>query len=240
MSANGARPGVSTFEDAWKSMEAKGYRYGGGALDNVRLGYQLALAVAGTNAVLYPACLRALEDVMTLVVDRRGFSTPAQQRAIRNADEVLRERVTSMSEDQANSSDVLLCARVAHEANRAYCATLNDFSQVGWDHAEPWQRESAIAGVARVVGTDGVEPEDLHRSWCDKKTADGWTYGNLKDPVARTHPCLVPYRELPAEQRMKDALFLAVVQAVHRTLVRHRQCLAGTIDMSLDDVGGEG
>lgn len=38
-------------------------------------------------------------------------------------------------------------ARIAHETNRVYCATLGDTSQPAWDDAPDWQRQSAIKGV---------------------------------------------------------------------------------------------
>ncbi len=34
------------------------------------------------------------------------------------------------------------------------------------------------------------------------------------DPIAKTHPCLVPYGELPPEQKAKDELFLSIVRAL--------------------------
>lgn len=39
-------------------------------------------------------------------------------------------------------------AQIVHEANRAYCATIGDFSQAKWDEAPDWQKASAIDGVA--------------------------------------------------------------------------------------------
>jgi len=35
-----------------------------------------------------------------------------------------------------------------------------------------------------------------------------------KDAVAKTHPCLVDYDDLPPAQQAKDALFAAVVLAL--------------------------
>lgn len=32
------------------------------------------------------------------------------------------------------------------------------------------------------------------------KIADGWKYGEAKDPEAKTHPCLVPFDKLPEFQ----------------------------------------
>lgn len=100
-------------------------------------------------------------------------------------------------------------ARVCHEANRGYCDALGDRTQVAFDDAPEWQRESAVAGVD--VALQGATPEQLHESWTAAKVADGWVYGERKDPVNKTHPCLVPYAELPAAQKVKDALFNAIV-----------------------------
>jgi hypothetical protein len=32
----------------------------------------------------------------------------------------------------------------------------------------------------------------------------------VKDPEAKTHPCLVPYDDLPEYQQLKDRVFLAI------------------------------
>jgi hypothetical protein len=104
------------------------------------------------------------------------------------------------------------CARAAHEANRAYCIAMGDTSQVGWDEAPAWQRTSALDGVARVLVGD--TPEQLHESWVRNKQADGWKHGPVKNADTKEHPCIVPYAQLPPEQRAKDDIFLAVVQAM--------------------------
>jgi len=104
-------------------------------------------------------------------------------------------------------------ARVAHEANRAYCVGLGDMSQVSWDEAPDWQKESARNGVA-FHATPGRTPEDSHNSWMKEKVESGWTYGPVKDAEKKEHPCIVPYGDLPLEQRMKDYLFKAVVDTL--------------------------
>lgn len=105
-------------------------------------------------------------------------------------------------------------AQVTHEANRAYCATLGDLSQAAWNEAPEWQRESARQGVRNILDGTVKSPMDSHVSWMDHKLAEGWQYGPTKDPERKQHPCLMPYTELPADQRRKDSLFFAVVRAL--------------------------
>lgn len=112
------------------------------------------------------------------------------------------------------NTPITTIARVAHEVNRAYCASLSDFSQVSWDLAPTWQQESAIAGVMAIIQNPATTPEQSHEGWTAVKVADGWVYGAVKDATAKTHPCLVPYAELPMAQRTKDYLFGAVVRSL--------------------------
>lgn len=104
-------------------------------------------------------------------------------------------------------------ARIVHEANRAYCQTLGDDSQVSWDEAPDWQRESAVNGVEGIRSGRITKPEQSHESWLTEKQRTGWKYGPTKNADTKEHPCYVPYSELPPEQQVKDAIFFAIVRA---------------------------
>lgn len=108
-------------------------------------------------------------------------------------------------------------AQVAHETNRAYCATLGDPSQQKWEAAPDWQRKSAINGVMfhldHLRRGQAPPPSASHDSWLEEKRREGWRYGKVKRPDLKEHPCFVPYDELPADQKLKDYLFGAVVKA---------------------------
>lgn len=54
-----------------------------------------------------------------------------------------------------------------------------------------------------------------HDNWKKDKIADGWVYGETKDTVLKTHPCIVEWWELPPEQQFKDRLFCAIVDALY-------------------------
>ena len=107
-------------------------------------------------------------------------------------------------------------ARITHEANRAYCLGLGDGSQVSWDEAPEWQKQSAVNGVTAILLDPEMTPEDSHLSWLKEKLADGWRWGPVKDPLNKEHPCMVSYGALPAEQQAKDRLFLSIVRALSR------------------------
>ena len=109
--------------------------------------------------------------------------------------------------------DVAGVAKIAHEANRAYCASLGDYSQVPWDEAPDWQKETVINGVLAVIANPKQTPGLSHDSWLKQKITDGWTHGPEKDPVKKEHPCMVPFGDLPKEQQTKDILFLATVKS---------------------------
>lgn len=111
-------------------------------------------------------------------------------------------------------------ARVAHEVNMAYCEALGDKSQVIWEDAPQWQRDSAIAGVELHLENPNLGVSASHEAWLAMKRADGWTYGPIKDPVKKEHPCFVPYADLPAEQKAKDFIFRGVVHAIAREMAR--------------------
>lgn len=114
-----------------------------------------------------------------------------------------------------NTRDI---AKICHEANRAYCESLGDDSQPAWDEAPGWQIESAMNEVYAHLHNPDFTPENSHESWLAEKVAAGWVYGKVKDPEIKTHPCCMPYSELPTEQRAKDYLFSAVVRSLAHML----------------------
>lgn len=107
-------------------------------------------------------------------------------------------------------------ARVAHEANRAWCAANGDMSQPEWDSAPDWQKASAIQGVKFHMENPDAGDSASHDNWMAVKVADGWVYGPEKNPDATppTHPCIVPFGDLPKEQQVKDAIFRSIVHAI--------------------------
>ncbi|MBO5510819.1 MAG: Ryanodine receptor Ryr [Clostridia bacterium] len=66
------------------------------------------------------------------------------------------------------------------------------------------------------IDTSSVElPDDIrelgeliarntHEVWSEGRIRDGWTYGEKRDDVQKTHPCLIPYEDLPEIEKEYD------------------------------------
>lgn len=109
---------------------------------------------------------------------------------------------------------IMAIALVAHEANRAWCMANGDMSQPTWENAPDWQKESAVNGVDFHLSVPDAGADASHNNWLAHKQADGWTYGEVKDPIAKTHYCMVPFDQLPPVQQAKDRMFRAIVHAL--------------------------
>ncbi len=44
----------------------------------------------------------------------------------------------------------------------------------------------------------------VHDTWMAGRIADGWVWGEERDDVLKTHPCIVPYEELSEEEKDYD------------------------------------
>jgi hypothetical protein len=109
-------------------------------------------------------------------------------------------------------------AQVAHEVNKAYCEAIGDKSQTSWEDAPAWQKESAVLGVMFHVENPDAGPEASHNSWLKEKLENGWRLGHVKDANEKTHPCILPFQDLPKEQQAKDFLFRQVVHSLKKFL----------------------
>lgn len=107
-------------------------------------------------------------------------------------------------------------AEVCHENNRAYCHAHGDYSLLSWRMTPQNIKDSAVDGVTYHIQNPDSSPEQSHSNWLKFKQADGWVYGLVKDAEKKVHPCMVPYGQLPLEQRVKDYLFAAVVDTLRQ------------------------
>lgn len=105
-------------------------------------------------------------------------------------------------------------ASVAHEINRAYLKSQNDFTILPWEYAPAHQRDTAWKAARLFLQYPNAGPEARHEEWMAQRILRGWKYGPIKNTEAKEDPYLVPFSELPYHEKAKDYIFHAVVHAL--------------------------
>lgn len=113
--------------------------------------------------------------------------------------------------DYALMSKVDRISQVCHGLNKAWCEQNGDASQKEWGSAPREIKDSARRGVLFHLANPDAGDAASHDAWSIDKIAEGYRYGPDKDPVAKTHPCLVSFDDLPLHQQFKDRLFRTTV-----------------------------
>ncbi len=48
--------------------------------------------------------------------------------------------------------------------------------------------------------------KNTHENWAKQRISQGWTYGEKRDDKTKTHPCLIPYEDLPEQEKEYDRI----------------------------------
>lgn len=73
-----------------------------------------------------------------------------------------------------NNAEVVELARKCHEINKRWCELHGDTSQVSWEDAPQWQRDSCVDGVQFRLENPGAPVSASHDNWLKHKRLDGW------------------------------------------------------------------
>lgn len=46
--------------------------------------------------------------------------------------------------------------------------------------------------------------ENVHEVWSEGRIKEGWTYGTVRDDAKKETPCLIPYKDLPDNEKDFD------------------------------------
>jgi len=126
----------------------------------------------------------------------------------------LTEECYFLSED-----DILeLILTVVHNAN-AVLKKINGEKHEELADMEPNRRAGMKAAIKNALTTD-TTPEQSHINWLAAQEALGYKYGTEIDRVNLLHPCMVPYEQLPAEQKLKDDMFVAIIKSFKEKIPR--------------------
>lgn len=46
--------------------------------------------------------------------------------------------------------------------------------------------------------------KNIHEVWAQQRLSEGWKYGRERNDERKEHPCLIPYEELPENEKEYD------------------------------------
>ncbi|MEL6727360.1 MAG: RyR domain-containing protein [Pseudomonadota bacterium] len=120
-----------------------------------------------------------------------------------------------MNRENASSPEKIeKIARTAHDAIRGWRLANGQEEIPEWADAPDWMLAATKESVSAVLKNLGMSASAQHDQWVAAKKRDGWKFGHTKDPIAKTHPLLIPFDQLPEVERMKDTLINAIVAAL--------------------------
>ena len=105
-------------------------------------------------------------------------------------------------------------ARFVYEAARlAAIAAEAPIVPAPYDEREQDFRDQLTSAIEVMCGPNRAkDPETVHEIWVRAYNANGWSYGEMYDRDARTHPDLVPFNELNQREQDKDSVYIALCE----------------------------
>lgn len=102
-----------------------------------------------------------------------------------------------------------------------------------WDEREYPFKVQFLKIIDRQCSWDrSKSPQDLHESWMKEYFEMGWTRGDAYDKKKKTHPDLIPYKDLGKLEKDKDDVFIVLCEIARQWIYDHE----GTYELSERDI----
>lgn len=91
---------------------------------------------------------------------------------------------------------------------------------VPWDALNGILKDRAASTVAHLMewmkgAPHGIPDEELHDVWYNNMVAMGWAYGPTYSLEQKLHPSMIPFDELPDDEKIKDAIWSGIIYALY-------------------------
>ncbi len=107
---------------------------------------------------------------------------------------------------------VYLLAEACHEATKVISEQILSEEKKEWKLIDSATKARLINAVQRAIDKKITDPSVAHADWMADMVKQGWVYGEKLDETEKTHPCLVPYDQLPTGQQTKDHIYLSILK----------------------------
>lgn len=68
----------------------------------------------------------------------------------------------------------------------------------------PQEHNASTHLSADIISLAEQMARNVHDTWAAERMRQGWTWGAQRNDELKHHPCLVPYDELPEEEKVYD------------------------------------
>lgn len=117
--------------------------------------------------------------------------------------------------------DILVkIAQECHRLNNELMLTNGEIQNAAdWSELDSHTKFMNLKSVKKILDNPDITAKDIHDEWMKNKMLDGWTYGEVKDANLKTHPLIIDFELLNDVDKMKDQIFIDVVNK-NRSLYR--------------------
>lgn len=115
-----------------------------------------------------------------------------------------------MSIQEINNREYALLSEDSKESNRAAARRIFEVLAVAGLKLIKQSEASGLAADHDVIIETHIEQhlenmaELEHDLWCEERQSQGWKHGSPRDNARKIHPLLIPYMELPENEKDKD------------------------------------
>lgn len=110
--------------------------------------------------------------------------------------------------------DYYSVARVAYEADRAFCESNFIFTNENWHDAPIWKKNIIATSVKDILYQPLMPPMEIHGRLVERLTREGWVYGDKESIEGKTHPMIQDYGEIGDLHKTRFLLFSYIVLAL--------------------------
>ncbi len=192
---------------------------------NITASLRMRIKTQQTGLALAPIFVQTSKDISALSVN--VDKTPHFEQVLQHFGQI--EQTCSWQEIVEASSDKL--AKFLHQAYNSHYGnntawedlteTFRDANRGAADHLKVklasldyWIPEDPSNWSQEVDLTENQEllAKLEHSRWYAERRLNGWQYGTTRDDTRKIHPCLVPYDDLPENEKDKDRTNIADLQ----------------------------
>lgn len=101
-------------------------------------------------------------------------------------------------------------AQECHTKNNELMMMNGEEQNGNWDSLDRHTKFINLKSVIKALENPDLTAKDMHDEWMNNKIADGWKFGDVKDPELKTHPLIIDYDLMKDVDKMKDQIFIDV------------------------------